>query len=114
MRALVAVLILSFVVLVSWLMAANWNEKVTVALGFREARDASLALVIAASVLGGILFIGVLALIEGLTLRVENLRLRRRLKRLEEEVADLRNLALQHAPAPPRLDSGPTSVPDPS
>lgn len=114
MRALLSVLILAFFVLLVWIAVANWNETVTVSLGFEKAREASLAVVIFASVGAGVLFIGVLALIEGLTLRVENLRLRRRLRRLEEETADLRNLALQTAPAPSRLDSGPTSVPDPS
>jgi hypothetical protein len=53
-----------------------------------------MAEVIFGSVLAGVFFIGLLAVVEGITLRVENLRLKRRLHQLEEEILDLRNLAI--------------------
>lgn len=54
------------------------------------------------------MFVGILAIIEGLTLRVENMRLRRKMGQLEE-ILDLRNLALSSrdqaaAIAPPQSE----------
>jgi uncharacterized membrane protein YciS (DUF1049 family) len=105
MRAVVIVLTLAFFTLLIWVAVANQNETVTVSLGFEKARETTLATVIFSAAGAGVVFIGVLALIEGLSLRVENLRLRRRLRQLEDELTDLRNVALKQA-TPAGLDGG--------
>ncbi|GEM_PF-6153716 len=106
MRAVVFGLVAAFVVLVLWVAFANASQVVTLSFGFGGApREVSLAWVILGGVLAGTIFIGVLAVIEGVVVRIDNLRLRRRVRKLEEEVADLRNMVLE-APAgdAPRRD----------
>ncbi len=96
MRAFVFVLVAAFVVLVLWVAFANASQVVTLTFGLGGGpREVSLAWVILGGVLAGTIFIGVLAVIEGVVVRLENLRLRRRVRRLEEEVADLRNMVLE-------------------
>lgn len=95
MRALIFALAAFFVVLVLWVALANGGQEVPLRIGLGAPRNTNLAQVIFGGVMAGSLFVGVLALIEGLTLRVENMRLRRKLRQLEEEILDLRNLALQ-------------------
>ncbi|MBP7146138.1 MAG: LapA family protein [Acidobacteria bacterium] len=120
MRVAIAVLLVVFVLLVLWVALANASAPVVdLSLGFGKSREASLPQVILGGVLAGALFVGLLAVVEGLTLRVENLQLRKRVRRLEEEVYDLRNLALtgkppERAPAPPAEDepSGPVPLSD--
>lgn len=117
MRALMLALIVALVVLVAWVGFANWGQTVTVNFGFQKVHDTSLAMVIFVATVAGVVFIGTIALIEGVTLRVENMRLRRRLRRLEDEITDLRNLALQSSaasPSAPRADQAPRSLSDPS
>lgn len=95
MRALVVILIVAFVIAVLWVTLANATQTVTLNLGFGWSGEASLAQVIFGAVLAGVTFTGLLALIEGLALRVDRRGLRKRLHRLEEEVHDLRNAALR-------------------
>lgn len=94
MRILLFILLAAFVVVVLWVALANASSQAQLSLGIGETRDVSLAEVIVCGVVAGAFFTGFLAVIEGLSLRLENLRLRRRLRKLEEEVHDLRNIAL--------------------
>lgn len=109
MRALIFALAAAFVILVLWVALANAGQVVSLRLGLGEPKNINLAQVIFGAVMAGALFVGILALIEGLTLRVENMRLRRKMRQLEEEILDLRNLALQSrdqaaAIAPPQSE----------
>jgi hypothetical protein len=104
MRVLIFLLAAGFAIVVLWVALANAGQEVTLTLGAGGAtRTLSMAEVIFGSVLAGVFFIGLLAVVEGITLRVENLRLKRRLHQLEEEILDLRNLAISGAGA---LSSG--------
>lgn len=95
MRVLIFLLAAGFAIVVLWVALANAGQEVTLTLGTAGAtRTLSMAEVIFGSVLAGVFFIGLLAVVEGITLRVENLRLKRRLHQLEEEILDLRNLAI--------------------
>ncbi|MCU0223197.1 MAG: LapA family protein [Acidobacteria bacterium] len=95
MRVLIFLLAAGFAIVVLWVALANAGQEVTLTLGAGGvARTLSMAEVIFGSVLAGVFFIGLLAVVEGITLRVENLRLKRRLHQLEEEILDLRNLAI--------------------
>ncbi|UCF67351.1 MAG: DUF1049 domain-containing protein [Acidobacteriota bacterium] len=93
MRIVVIVLTLAFAIVVTWIAVANSSEQVRLSFAVTE-RDVSLAEVIFVAVFAGALFAGLLAVIEGLGVRMENLRLKRRLRRLQEELHDLRNLGL--------------------
>jgi hypothetical protein len=95
MRVLIFLLAAGFAIVVLWVALANAGQEVTLTLGAGGVtRTLSMAEVIFGSVLAGVFFIGLLAVVEGITLRVENLRLKRRLHQLEEEILDLRNLAI--------------------
>ncbi|RMG47169.1 MAG: DUF1049 domain-containing protein [Acidobacteria bacterium] len=105
MRIAIFVLLAAFVVAVLWVALANASQEVDLRVGPGLSGRTSLAQVIVGSVLAGALFTGLLAVIEGLSLRVERHRLRRRLRRLEEEIHDLRNLTLSGEDRPAaRLD----------
>ncbi|MDH3284844.1 MAG: LapA family protein [Acidobacteriota bacterium] len=106
MRALVLILIAAFVILVLWVALANATQTVTLSLGFGWHGEASLAQVIFGAVLAGVVFTGLLAVIEGLALRVDRRGLQKRLRRLEEEIHDLRNAAL-HAGGAAAAAAGP-------
>ena len=107
MRILIFLLAAAFAVIVLWIALANAGQEVTLTLGSGgSTRTLSMAEVIFGSVLAGVFFVGLLAVVEGLTLRVENLRLKRRVHQLEEEVLDLRNLAMATAGAAPPARSG--------
>lgn len=94
MRILLFILLAAFVVVVLWVALANASSTALLSLGIGETREVSLAEVIVCGVVAGAFFTGFLAVVEGLSLRLENLRLRRRLRKLEEEIHDLRNIAL--------------------
>ena len=113
MRVVLFVLLAVFVIVVLWVALANAGSPAELRLGIGEVRAVSLAEVIVCSVIAGALFTGLLAVIEGLSLRLENLRLRRRLRKIEEELHDLRNMALEGATAPPARkapSTGPTAA----
>jgi TRAP-type C4-dicarboxylate transport system permease small subunit len=102
MRILSFLLAAGFAIVVLWVALANAGQEVTITLGTGGvSRTLSMAEVIFGSVLAGVFFVGLLAVVEGITLRVENLRLKRRLHQLEEEVLDLRNIAISGTGALP-------------
>ena len=94
MRAVLFGLLAAFVIVLLWVALANAAAEVELSLGFGDPRELPLAAVIVGAVIAGTIFTGVLAVIECLALRLENRRLRKQIKRLEDEVHDLRNLAL--------------------
>ena len=112
MRTLIMLLMAAFVILALLVSLAHADQLVAIDLGFGLVGETSLGKVIFVSVVAGVLFTGLVAVIEGLALRLERRGLRRRLRRLEEELHDLRNLALRERedgdrPAP----AGPRAVP---
>jgi uncharacterized integral membrane protein len=111
MRAVVFILIVAFVLLVFWIALVNGAE-VVLRLGPGWSAAAPLGNVILAAVFAGVFFTGVLAVIEGLALRLDRRRLRRRLKSLEEELHDLRNIGLRAAELQPARTARPAVAPD--
>ncbi len=94
MRIAIVVALVAFFLLLLWLAFANGSAEAPLSLGLGEVRQVPVAGIVTMSAIAGALFVAVLALVEGLALRLENRRLRRRLDKLEEETHDLRNLAL--------------------
>lgn len=117
MRALIFVLIVVFVLLAFWIALVN-GSYVLLRLGPGWEARAPLGNVILASVFAGVFFTGILAVVEGLALRLDRRRLRKRLRSLEEELHDLRNLGLRAArgaggsAGPPPGSPGPRPAPD--
>lgn len=93
MRVVLFVLLGSFMVVLLWVALANANADVPLSLGIGEPRIVPVAGIVVGGVIAGTLFTGILAVIEGIALRLANRRLRRKLRKLEEEIHDLRNLA---------------------
>ncbi len=107
MRLVLFVLLAAFVIVLLWIALANASEEVPLRVGFGEARPVPVAGVIVGGVFAGALFTGILAVFEGIALRLENRRLRRRGKKLEEEVHDLRNMVFsEETPRAPELTAG--------
>ncbi len=73
---------------------------------FRTYEQVPVAVVIVVSLLAGIVFTSFISVIDGIRLRVQNRRLRRRVVRLEDEMEGMRH-PREEAPAPPAPDQEP-------
>jgi uncharacterized integral membrane protein len=92
MRLALPLLLILFVV--SLFMFALTNDaRVDVALGGTTFRSVHLTIVVLVSLVAGVVFTGVLALIEGASTRLTNRRLRRRMEKLETEIQFLKTQA---------------------
>ncbi|HZE88245.1 MAG TPA: lipopolysaccharide assembly protein LapA domain-containing protein [Verrucomicrobiae bacterium] len=72
----------------------NQNEQVHVVFGSWDSGSLPLFLLILLAFGGGVIITSIIGIIEGMRIRMTNLKLRRKLKRLEGEVDSLRNLPL--------------------
>lgn len=100
MRILIAVLTIAFVLLLISAALLNHQEMVRLNLGEGSgqlAAERHLSWVLVGATLAGALFMGLVAVLEGLHLRLTNGRLRRQVRRLTEELEDLRSLPLREA-----------------
>jgi uncharacterized integral membrane protein len=125
MRILIAVLTIAFVLLLISAALLNHQEMVRLNLGEGSgqlAPERHLSWVLVGATLAGALFMGLVAVLEGLHMRLTNGRLRRQVQRLTDELEDLRSLPLReaadgvaaglpaHAPPPP-APAGPADGP---
>src|SRR5262249_11368415 len=72
----------------------NQNEQVHVVFGSWDSGSLPLFLLILLSFGAGVIITSIIGIIEGMRIRMTNLKLRRKLKKLEGEVDALRNLPL--------------------
>ena len=89
MRLALPLLLIVFVILL-FMFALTNDSRVDVSLGSTTYRSVHLTIVVLVSLVVGVVFTGVLALIEGASSRLDNRRLRRRLEKLETEMNFLR------------------------
>jgi len=89
MRLALPVLLIVFVILL-FMFALTNDSRVDVTLGGTTYRSVHLTIVVLVSLVVGVIFTGILALIEGASSRLDNHRLRRRLEKLETEMNFLR------------------------
>ena len=89
MRLALPLLLILFVI-VLFMFALTNDARVDVTLGGTTYRSVHLTIVVLVSLVIGVVFTGVLALIEGASTRLTNRRLRRRLEKLETERQFLR------------------------
>src|SRR6267142_6501318 len=102
-------LILIIVVFCAALIFTYQNKDQTAALAFGSYRTEPMPIfmVILGSFLVGAVFTSVIGIIEGMKMRVSNTRLKRKIKKLQSEVDNLRNLPLtgpvedDRSPLPP-------------
>jgi len=99
MRLALPLLLILFVVFL-FMFALTNDARVDVALGGTTYRNVHLTIVVLVSLVVGVVFTGVLALIEGASTRLTNRRLRRRLEKLETETQFLRT----QQPSKPRIE----------
>jgi uncharacterized integral membrane protein len=121
MRILIAVLTIAFVLLLVAVALLNHEESVRLNLGEGSgqiAPERPLPWVLVGATMAGVLFMGLVSVLEGLHLRLTNGRLRRQLRRLQEELEDLRGLSLSEVPAspgtlpPPSVAASPSPAPE--
>lgn len=89
MRLALPLVLILFVILL-FMFALTNDSRVDVTLGGTTYRNVHLTIVVLVSLVIGVVFTGVLALIEGASTRLTNRRLRRRLEKLETETQFLR------------------------
>jgi len=89
MRLALPTLLIVFVILL-FMFALTNDSRVDVTLGGPTYRGVHLTIVVLTSLVVGVIFTGILALIEGASSRLDNHRLRRRLEKLETEMNFLR------------------------
>lgn len=102
MRLLVVLLTLVLFILILAFTVFNLNEKVDVQLFLTEPyayQDIPLFLIVIFSILFGAIYTGLIAIVEGMNLRMNNARLRKTIKRLEGEVERLKNLIISQSPS---------------
>ena len=106
MRLALPLLLIVFVI-VLFMFALSNDSRVDVTLGGTTYRSVHLTIVVLVSLVVGVVFTGILALIEGASSRLDNHRLRRRLEKLETEMNFLRT----QRPAESRIE--PDSIEEP-
>jgi uncharacterized integral membrane protein len=117
MRILIAVLTIAFVLLLISVALLNHQEVVRLNLGEASGEippERPLPWVLLGATLAGVLFMGLVSVLEGLHLRLSNGRLRRQVQRLQEELEDLRSLPLREAAGGPVEPEPRTEVAPPS
>jgi uncharacterized membrane protein YciS (DUF1049 family) len=100
MRLLVLILTLVLFVLIIAFTIFNLNEKVDVQLFLTDPytyHDIPLFLIVIFSILFGAFYTGIIALLEGMNLRLNNARLRKTIKKLESELDGLKNVIISQS-----------------
>jgi|SRR6266850_3191269 len=100
---IVFLLLMVFFMIFAW---QNQSEQVHVVFGNWDSGSLPVFLLILLSFGAGVIITSVIGIIEGMRIRMTNVRLRRKLKKLEGEVDSLRNLPLSN-PLSPAADSPP-------
>jgi uncharacterized membrane protein YbhN (UPF0104 family) len=109
MRILIALLTILFVLMLVALTLLNLHERAAFSFWFGpdEPPDVPLSWILWGGTLSGVAFTGLIAVLEGLHLRLANGRLRRQVNHLQEELDDLRSLPLREAGPPPQAAAPP-------
>jgi uncharacterized integral membrane protein len=107
MRFLALILIIAIFCVALVFTYQNKDQTATLTLGSFTTDPLPVFIVILGSFLVGVVFTSVIGIIEGMKLRVGNARLRRRIKKLQTEVDDLRNMPLTGPVDEPRSPSAP-------
>ena len=100
MRLLVVILTLALFVFIIAFTLFNLNEKVEVQLFLTEPyiyHDIPLFLIVIFSILLGAFYTGIIALLEGMNLRLNNAKLRKTIRKLEEELDGLKNVLISQS-----------------
>ncbi len=87
--------ILLFVLTVAFILF-NLNEYTHINLYFRAPymyKDVPLSFVVIFSVLFGVIYTGIIALAEGMNLRINNMKLKKTIKKLEAEIDQLKGIS---------------------
>lgn len=95
-----SIILLVGVAALVWLGTKNAGTKMTFHLFNRTFIDVELNLVMVVSFIAGMLVWAIGAWVREAQLRIGLLKSRREIRRLNEEIADLRNLPLEEEPAP--------------
>jgi uncharacterized integral membrane protein len=90
---IVFLFLMVFFMIFAW---QNQSEQVHVVLGSWDSGSLPVFLLILLSFGAGVIITSIIGIIEGMRIRMTNLRLRRKLKKLEGEVDSLRNLPLSN------------------
>jgi uncharacterized integral membrane protein len=94
MRLVFTLLFLALMVFFMIFAWQNQEEQVRVVFGGWESRDLPVFLLILLSFGAGVVITSIIGIVEGMRIRMTNVKLRRKLKKLETEVDSLRNLPL--------------------
>lgn len=100
MRFLVVILTLVLFILIIAFTIFNLNEKVDIQLFLSDPyayHDIPLFLIVIFSILFGAFYTGIIALLEGMNLRLTNARLRKTIKKLESELDGLKNVIISQS-----------------
>jgi uncharacterized integral membrane protein len=105
MRVAVAVLLILGLSALLLFVGLNSSQRVQVNLFYLEpVQEYPVSLVVVVSLILGAFFAGVVGIVEGAKLRIQNHHLRNRVKRLEAEMQNLRTASLGPRPAEEALD----------
>ena len=98
MRALIALLTVLFTVAVLGVTVMNASETVTLRLWWddpqREYHDVPVGALLLGAAFAGFVFTGIVAVLEGMKTRLDNARLNRKVRRLQQELDAIRTPAL--------------------
>ncbi|HET6372163.1 MAG TPA: LapA family protein [Candidatus Polarisedimenticolia bacterium] len=94
MRFLTTLLIILIFCLALVFMYQNRDEMARVRIGSQTTDQTPVFFIILGAFLVGVVFTSVIGIIEGMKLRMANARLKRKLKKVQSELDDLRNLPL--------------------
>lgn len=90
MRLLITVMLILLFLAILGFYFGNQDARVDLSVGNTTYEQVALYLIVIASLLAGIIFTAVIALAEGVTLRLDNRRLSREIRKLETEINYLR------------------------
>jgi uncharacterized integral membrane protein len=101
MRLVFTLLFLALMIFFMVFAWQNQEEQVRVRLGGWNSESLPVFLVILLSFGAGVVITSVIGIVEGMRIRMTNVKLRRKLKKIEAEVDSLRNLSLGTTPIAP-------------
>ena len=107
MRFIAVILIIAIFCAALVFSYENKDQTAALTLGSLRTEPLPVFIIILGAFLVGVIFTSVIGIIEGMKLRVGNARLRRRIKKLQTEVDDLRNMPLTGPVDEPRSPSAP-------
>ena len=99
MRLVFTLLFLALMIFFMIFAWQNQEEQVHVVFGGWDSGNLPVFLLILLSFGAGVIITSVIGIVEGMRIRMTNVKLRRKIKKLEEEVDSLRNLPLSEGAA---------------